>query len=78
MCRVSLIQNVPGRKVLLTSDFHMYRAVHAFRKLGVEVAPMPAPDVLQAAEHWNGRFPAFQTMLVESGKIAYYRLRGWI
>src|SRR6266700_5752579 len=68
-----LIQSIPGRKVLLTSDFHMYRAIRVFRKLGIEVVPMAAPDVLQAAKHWNGRFPAFETMLVETGKTAYYR-----
>ena len=73
-----LIQDMPGRKVLLTSDFHMYRAVRVFRKLGIEVTPMPVPDVLRSTEHWNGRFPAFETMVVESVKIAYYGLRGWI
>jgi uncharacterized SAM-binding protein YcdF (DUF218 family) len=73
-----LIQGMPGKKVLLTSDFHMYRAIRVFRKLGVEVTPMPVPDVLRSTEHWNGRFPAFQSMLVESGKIAYYYLPGWI
>jgi uncharacterized SAM-binding protein YcdF (DUF218 family) len=73
-----LIQDMPGRKVLLTSDFHMYRAVRVFRKLGIEVTPMPVPDVLRSTEHWNGRFPAFETLVVESTKIAYYGLRGWI
>ncbi len=73
-----LIQDMPGKKVLLTSNFHMYRAIRVFRKLGVEVTPMPAPDVLQTTEHWNGRFPAFETILVESGKIVYYRLCGWM
>ena len=73
-----LVQGMPGRKVLLTSDFHMYRAVRVFRKLGIEVTPMPVPDVLRSTEHWNGRFPAFETMVVESAKIAYYSLRGWI
>jgi uncharacterized SAM-binding protein YcdF (DUF218 family) len=73
-----LIEGMPGNKVLLTSDFHMYRAIRVFRKLGIEVAPMPAPDVLHAAEHWNGRFQACEIMLVESVKIVYYRLRGWI
>ena len=73
-----LIQDMPGRKVLLTSDFHMYRAVRVFRKLGIEVTPMPVPDVLRSTEHWNGRFPAFETMVGESAKIAYYGLRGWI
>jgi uncharacterized SAM-binding protein YcdF (DUF218 family) len=73
-----LIQNLPGRKVLLTSDFHMYRSLRVFRKLGIDVAPMAVPDVLHSTEHWNGRFSAFETMLIESTKIVYYRLRGWI
>ena len=73
-----LVQGMPGKKVLITSDYHMYRAIRVFRKVGIEVAPMPVPDVLRSAEHWNGRFPAFETMLVESAKIAYYSLRGWI
>jgi uncharacterized SAM-binding protein YcdF (DUF218 family) len=73
-----LIQSMPGKKVLLTSDFHMYRAIRVFRKLGMKVTPMPAPDVLKSAQDWNGRFPAFETMAVESTKIIYYRLHGWI
>jgi uncharacterized SAM-binding protein YcdF (DUF218 family) len=73
-----LIQNLPGKKVLLTSDFHMYRALRAFRKVGIEVAPMAVPDVLHSTEHLNGRFSAFETMLAESAKIAYYAARGWI
>jgi uncharacterized SAM-binding protein YcdF (DUF218 family) len=73
-----LIQNLPGKKVLLTSDFHMYRAIRVFRKLGIEAAPMAVPDVLHSVDHWNGRFQAFETMLSESAKIVYYAIRGWI
>lgn len=73
-----LVQDLPGKKVLITSDYHMYRALRVFRKCGVAVDPMPVPDVLQAAKHWSGRFPAFETMLIESVKIAYYSFRGWI
>jgi uncharacterized SAM-binding protein YcdF (DUF218 family) len=73
-----LIQNLPGRKVLLTSDFHMYRALRAFRKVDIEAAPMAVPDVLHSTEHWDGRFSAFETMLGESAKIVYYAVRGWI
>ena len=73
-----LIQSTPGKKVLLTSDFHMFRAIHVFRKLGIEVAPMPAPDVMKTAEHWNGRFPAFETMLIETAKIVDYKFHGWL
>jgi hypothetical protein len=56
----------------------MYRSLRVFRKLGIDAAPMAVPDVLHSAEHWNGRFSAFETMLIESTKIVYYRLRGWI
>ena len=73
-----LVANMPGRKVLLTSDFHMYRAVRVFRKLGIQVTPMPIPDVLKSEEHWNARFPDFETMVLESVKIAYYKIHGWI
>jgi uncharacterized SAM-binding protein YcdF (DUF218 family) len=73
-----LIQNMAGKKVLLTSDFYMYRALRVFRKLGIEVTPMAVPDVLHSVGHWNGRFSAFEIMVVESAKIADYDLRGWI
>ena len=73
-----LIEGMPGKRVLLTSDFHMYRAIRVFRKVGIQVTPMPVPDVLKSAQHWNGRVTAFETMVVESAKIVYYGLRGWI
>jgi uncharacterized SAM-binding protein YcdF (DUF218 family) len=73
-----LIQSMPGKKVLLTSDFHMFRAIRVFRKLGIDVTPMPIPDVLKASQHLSGRITGFQTMTVESFKIVYYKLRGWI
>jgi uncharacterized SAM-binding protein YcdF (DUF218 family) len=73
-----LIQGIPGTKVLLTSDFHMYRAIRVFRKVGIDVTPMPVPDVLKLGQHWNSRFQAFETMVIESAKIVDYRLHGWI
>ncbi|MGD0859239.1 MAG: ElyC/SanA/YdcF family protein [Terracidiphilus sp.] len=73
-----LVQDMPGRKVLPISDFHMNRAIQVFRKQGIEATPMPVPDVLRSAEHWNGRFPALETMLVESAKIVYYQIRCWM
>jgi uncharacterized SAM-binding protein YcdF (DUF218 family) len=73
-----LIQGMPGKKVLLTSDFHMFRAIRVFRKLGIDVTPMSVPDVLKASEHLDGRITGFQTMTVESFKIVYYKLHGWI
>ena len=44
-----LIQNLPGKKVLLTSDFHMYRALRVFRKL----APQPARTRTNYPEEWE-------------------------
>jgi uncharacterized SAM-binding protein YcdF (DUF218 family) len=73
-----LIAGMPGRKVLLTSDFHMYRAIRVFRKLGIEAAPMPIPDVIKSSQHWSARFTDFETMVVETTKIVYYKLHGWI
>lgn len=73
-----LLQSLPGKRVLLTSDYHIYRASRAFRRVGIEAEPMAVPDALHASEHWNGRFSAFESMLTETVKIAYYELRGWI
>jgi uncharacterized SAM-binding protein YcdF (DUF218 family) len=73
-----LVADIPGKKVLLTSEFHIFRALRVFRKLGVDAAPMAVPDVLHSTEHWPGRFGAFETMLVETAKIVYYKIRGWI
>jgi uncharacterized SAM-binding protein YcdF (DUF218 family) len=56
----------------------MYRALRVFRKVGIDVTPMAVPDVLDSTEKWSGRFGAFETMLVESVKIVYYAVRGWI
>jgi uncharacterized SAM-binding protein YcdF (DUF218 family) len=73
-----LIQGISGKKILLTSDFHMFRALRVFRKQGIEVTPMVVPDLLQSTENWRGRFSAFESMLIESTKILYYAVRGWI
>ena len=78
LAMAQFVRSYPGRKVLLTSDFHMYRAGRVFRKCGVEIEPMPVPDASQLALHWDGRFAVFQTLLVETAKIVYYACRGWI
>jgi uncharacterized SAM-binding protein YcdF (DUF218 family) len=73
-----LLKNLPGKRVLLTSDFHMYRAIRVFRKAGVDAAPMAVPDILHSTQGWPGRFGACWTMVLESTKIVDYKLRGWI
>jgi uncharacterized SAM-binding protein YcdF (DUF218 family) len=73
-----LIQNIPGKRVLLTSDFHMFRALRTFRKAGVEAAPMAVPDAIRGSKGWAGRFSALQNLVIENFKIAVYAIRGWI
>jgi len=72
------LQGVAGTKVLLTSDYHMFRATRTFRKAGIDVVPCPFPDVGKRATGWLGRWPAFLDLVVESTKIVYYRARSWI
>jgi uncharacterized SAM-binding protein YcdF (DUF218 family) len=75
---VRIVSQMPGRKILLTSDYHMYRAVRALRKAGVIVIPRPIPDAIKRAGSWNLRWGVFQDLLIETSKIFYYRGRGWI
>ena len=50
----AMIQTLPGTKVLLTSDYHMFRARRAFEAAGLHVVPRPFPDVLkQYNSFWN-------------------------
>ncbi len=73
-----LLTGAPGRKVLLTSDYHMFRAHRAFEKAGLEVLPRPFPDARKRASGWTGRWPAFLDLLGETIRIGYYYARGWI
>lgn len=73
-----LWQNLPGRKVLLTSDYHMFRAWRTFRRLGLDTEPLPFPDIRKRSNHLLWRPYGFQLLLEESAKILYYRWRQWI
>jgi uncharacterized SAM-binding protein YcdF (DUF218 family) len=73
-----VLAGIPGRKVLLTSDYHMYRAIRVFRKAGIEIEPRPFPDVRKRATGWRARWPAFLDVADEAVKIVYYGARGWI
>lgn len=67
-----------SRKVLLTSDYHMYRATRSFIKTGVQVIPRPFPDAIKESATWPGRWPVFLELSTETAKIGYYFVRGWI
>jgi uncharacterized SAM-binding protein YcdF (DUF218 family) len=74
----AMLQQSPGRKVLLTSDYHMFRALRAFRKAGLDVTPRPFPDAGKLAGARPLRCFVFLTLVQESVKIVWYRLHGWI
>jgi uncharacterized SAM-binding protein YcdF (DUF218 family) len=73
-----MIGEMPTPVVLLTSDYHMYRARRCFEKLGIQVIPRPFPDALKRSNSATGRLQVFWDLCRESGKIAYYKVRGWI
>jgi uncharacterized SAM-binding protein YcdF (DUF218 family) len=73
-----MLRRDPGRKVLLTSDYHSLRAYLAFRKCGLDVIPRPVPDAGKRATSLEQRWPVFIVLLTETVKLAGYRLRGWI
>jgi uncharacterized SAM-binding protein YcdF (DUF218 family) len=73
-----LLDGTAGSKVLLTSDYHMFRASRAFRKVGLDVLPRPFPDARKSGQTYLNRWNAFLMLAQESAKIVYYRIRGWI
>ncbi len=73
-----LLHGGGGKLVLVTSDYHIYRATKVFRKVGLNVSTRPAPDAgKRSMRVWN-RWSVFLDLGVESVKIVYYKLRGWI
>lgn len=75
---MELLKAAPGRKILLTSDYHMLRARAAFSKAGLDVMPRPFPDIRKRAGVWRARWPAFLDLVEETVKIGYYYVKGWI
>lgn len=73
-----VLRGFSGRKVLLTSDYHMYRAHRAFLKAGLAVSPRPFPDAGKRVNIYRSRWGLFCELAAETGKILYYRARGWI
>ena len=74
----ALLESLPGKKILLTSDYHTFRASRTFRKVGIAIEPRPFPDALKRITSPAERWPVFLGLCRESAKSAYYFLRGWI
>jgi uncharacterized SAM-binding protein YcdF (DUF218 family) len=73
-----VLANIPGKKVLLTSDYHIYRSQRAFTRAGVSVTAFAFPDVYKMSLDWKGRWAGFLELCTEAAKIGYYKARGWI
>ncbi len=73
-----LLQGVTGKTVLMTSDFHMFRARRAFENAGLHVVPRPIPDVLKRSRWIVNRWASMWTLILETGKIGYYEWRRWL
>jgi len=73
-----ILQSLSGPFVLVTSDYHVYRAKRCFARENITVATMPAPDLLKTCSAPIARWQGFWTLLEELTKIGYYRSRGWI
>jgi uncharacterized SAM-binding protein YcdF (DUF218 family) len=73
-----ILAGLPGPFVLLTSDYHNWRARRCFAKENVRVETMPAPDLLKRCGSLELRWAAFWDLATEFAKIGYYRVKGWI
>ena len=73
-----MLGNMTGSAVLLTSDYHMFRAARVFSKAGLRIAPYPIPHALKLGANWKTRWPAFLEEVSETVKIVYYEARGWM
>lgn len=69
---------LPEPYLLLTSDYHMFRAQRVFEHAGLTVIPCPIPDARKRGVSYFGRWPAFLDLVAEAAKIAVYQGRGWL
>ena len=73
-----LAATLPGPYVLLTSDYHVFRASRCFAHEDINVETLPAPDLLKRCNFRMQRWDAFCQLLSEAAAIVYYRAHGWI
>lgn len=74
----NILRGDNNRKVLLTSDFHMRRALGAFCKAGIEAQPFAIPDAHKRLSDWTQRWSIFWMLAGETVKLIYYQAHGWI
>lgn len=74
----SMLQSRSSRPILMTSDFHMFRARRVFERAGIPVISRPVPDVLRRSNHIVNRWGSFWTLALETTKIGYYIWERWL
>jgi uncharacterized SAM-binding protein YcdF (DUF218 family) len=72
-----ILRERSGRVVLVTSDYHMGRALGAFRKAGVDPSAFPLSDARKRFGDPQQRWDVFCLLVVETTKTFYYRVKGW-
>ena len=64
--------------VILTSDYHAWRARRVFTRAGLRAYTIAVPDVIKRSSFLAQRWPAFVTLLNEFGKDGVYFAQGRI
>jgi uncharacterized SAM-binding protein YcdF (DUF218 family) len=74
----------PGPFVLLTSAYHMPRAVRSFRKLGLDPIAYPVDFLVSGGDYkWPDFIPSLENLwkisvaLREYLALTFYTLKGW-
>jgi uncharacterized SAM-binding protein YcdF (DUF218 family) len=73
-----LMAGEASRKVLLTSDYHMFRSRRLFAREGLPVATVPIPDAQKRGGRAWTRWQAFLDTSEELVKIVWYGGRGML
>jgi uncharacterized SAM-binding protein YcdF (DUF218 family) len=71
-----LLRGDPRPQTLLTSDYHMRRALRIARRNGLHPAPYPVPDILKREQNFWERPALAVALAVETGKLLLDMLRG--
>lgn len=66
----------PKKIVILTSDYHSWRARRVFDKLGMHVRVIPVPDITKRSASKTYRLQGFFVLLNEFAKDAAYAVMG--
>ena len=70
--------NIEGKVILVTSPYHMRRALLCFRKQGVEVVAAPVKNSEIYRYGLRQSWKNLRSIMHEFAAFAYYWYRGWI